>query len=324
MIRQYEKKKIIAAVIIIVAAVVANIFLAFKICDRISMYVNILLCLLIDFLGVYCLRNIGTIFRVPLNIYKSRDIFWDLAKNDFQARFVGSVFGVFWAFVNPVITLLLYWFVFQVGLRAGNVGDYPFILFLMSGLIPWFYIQEALNGGASSLLEYTYLVKKMVFNVEILPVLKVVSALFVHVFFIGILLIVACAYGIGIGLYTLQIFYYIFCSAFFILGVSYFTAASTAFFKDMTQIINIVLVIGTWVTPIMWNAEKTLPPVLLGFFRLNPFYYIVDGFRDAVLFKKWFWDKPVWTAYFWIVAIVVYIGGVKFFNRLKVHFSDVL
>ena len=319
-----RKKKIIAAVVIILAVVIANVFLAFKIFDRTSMYVNICLCLLIDALGTYCLMNIETLFRVPLDIYRSRDMFWDLTKNDFQARFVGSIFGVFWAFVNPIITLLLYWFVFQVGLRAGDVGNYPFILYLMSGMIPWFYVQEALNGGTSSLLEYTYLVKKMVFNVGILPVLKVASALFVHVFFLGALLLVACVYGIGIDMYTLQIFYYIICSAFFILGLSYFTAASTAFFKDMTQIINIVLIIGTWLTPIMWNADNTLTPVLHTIFRLNPFYYVVDGFRDAILYKRWFWDKPVWTAYFWIVAIAVYIGGVKFFNRLKVHFSDVL
>ena len=319
-----RKKKIIAAVFIILAVVIANIFLAFKIFDRTSMFVNIFLCLVIDALGTYCLMNIETLFRVPLDIYRSRDMFWDLTKNDLQARFVGSIFGVFWAFVNPIITLLLYWFVFQVGLRAGDVGDYPFILYLMSGMIPWFYVQEALNGGTSSLLEYTYLVKKMVFNVGILPVLKVASALFVHVFFLGALLIIACVYGIGIDLYTLQIFYYIICSAFFILGVSYFTAASTAFFKDMTQIINIVLIIGTWLTPIMWNADNTLTPVLHTIFRLNPFYYVVDGFRDAIIYKRWFWDKPVWTAYFWIVAIAVYIGGVKFFNRLKVHFSDVL
>ncbi|SFP37997.1 teichoic acid transport system permease protein [Butyrivibrio proteoclasticus] len=319
-----KKKKIIAAVIIILAAVISNIFLAFNIHDRISMYISIFLCLLIDALGIYCLRNIETIFRVPLDIYRSRDMFWDLAKNDFQAKFVGSIFGVFWAFVNPIITLLLYWFVFQVGLRSGNVGDYPFILFLMSGLIPWFYVQEALNGGASSLMEYSYLVKKMVFNVGILPVLKVVSALFVHVFFLAFLLLVACVYGIGIDLYTVQIFYYIFASAFLILGLSYFSAASTAFFKDMTQIINILLVIGTWLTPIMWNAEATLSPALLVAFKINPFFYIIDGFRDAILYKRWFWDKPVWTAYFWIVAIAIYIGGVKFFNRLKVHFSDVL
>jgi teichoic acid transport system permease protein len=319
-----KKKKIIAAIFITAAVVIANVFLAFKIYDRTSMYVNIFICLLIDALGSYCLFNIETLFRVPLDIYRSRDMFWDLTKNDFQSRFVGSIFGVFWAFVNPIITLLLYWFVFQVGLRAGDVGDYPFILYLMSGMIPWFYVQEALNGGTSSLLEYTYLVKKMVFNVGILPVLKVASALFVHVFFLGALLIVACVYGIGIDLYTLQIFYYIICSAFFILGLSYFTAASTAFFKDMTQIINIVLIIGTWITPIMWNADNSLTPTLHTVFRLNPFYYIVDGFRDAIIFKRWFWDKPVWTAYFWIVAITVYIGGVKFFNRLKVHFSDVL
>ncbi len=319
-----RNKKTIATVLIIIGAVLSNILLVLREQNETDIYISVLMCLLIDTLGIYCLRNIEALFRVPLDIYRSRDMFWDLAVNDFQARFVGSIFGVIWAFVNPVITLLLYWFVFQVGFRSGNMAGYPFILFLMSGLIPWFYMQEALNGGTSSLIEYSYLVKKMVFNVGILPVLKVASALFVHVFFLAFLLIIACFYGIGVDLYTLQLFYYIFCSAFLILGISYFSAASAAFFKDMTQIINIALVIGTWLTPIMWNAETTLSPLIHNFFRLNPFYYVIEGFRDAILYKIWFWEKPIWTVYFWLVAITVYIGGVKFFNRLKVHFSDVL
>jgi teichoic acid transport system permease protein len=112
--------------------------------------------------------------------------------------------------------------------------------------------------------------------------------------------------------------------SFFVLGLSYITSACTAFFRDMTQIINIVLTIGVWITPIMWNPVETLSPALQTVFRLNPMYYIVDGFRDALLAKAWFWDKPVWTIYFWTVCILIYLLGLKMFNRLKVHFADVL
>jgi teichoic acid transport system permease protein len=220
--------------------------------------------------------------------------------------------------------MLLYWFVFQVGLRAGNVSEYPFILFLMSGMIPWFYFSEALAGGTNSLIEYSYLVKKVVFDVDILPVLKVVSSLFVHVFFTAFIIVVCACYGYTPDLYTLQLIYYIPCMCFLVMGLTYITSACTVFFRDMSQIVNIALTVGVWITPIMWNPESALSAVWQTVFRLNPLYYIVDGFRDALLAKVWFWDKPIWTIYFWIVSVMIYLLGIKMFNRLKVHFSDVL
>lgn len=284
----------------------------------------IVLCVAVDILILLCIRHIKLFVSVPLDIYHNRDILWDLVKNDFQARFAGSYFGVFWAFVQPVITMLLYWFVFQVGLRSGNVSDYPFILFLMSGLIPWFYFSEAWSGATNTLIEYSYLVKKVVFEVRLLPVVKTISSIFVHVFFVAFLVFVCIFYGFTPDLYILQLIYYIICSCCLVLGLSYITSACTVFFRDTTQIINIILTVGVWLTPIMWNPIGKLPPVLLTVFQLNPMYYIVDGFRDTLLAKRWFWDKPVWTTYFWIFSIVVYMLGVSLFNRLKIHFSDVL
>lgn len=267
---------------------------------------------------------IKMLLQVPLDIYRDRDMFWVLVKNDFQARFAGSYLGLFWAYFQPVITIALYWFVFQVGLRSGNVSDHPFILFLMAGLIPWFYFSETWNGATNSLLEYNYLVKKVVFNVGILPVLKVVSAIFVHLFFVAVVTILCMLYGYGIDLYLLQLLYYIPATAFLVLGLSYITAACTVFFRDMTQLVNIILTIGVWLTPIMWNPVTTMSAAMQKLFKLNPMYYIVDGFRDTLLAKVWFWEKPVWSVYFWCFAILIYLFGVRMFNRLKIHFSDVL
>jgi ABC-type polysaccharide/polyol phosphate export permease len=193
----------------------------------------------------------------------------------------------------------------------------------MSGLIPWFYFSEAFSGATNSLAEYSYLVKKVVFEVGILPALKVASSIFVHLFFVAFIIVMCAIYGYVPDAYLLQILYYIICMAFLVLGLSYITSACTAFFKDMTQIVNIALTIGVWLTPIMWNVQ-VLSPKLQLIFRLNPMYYIVDGFRDSLLSKVWFWEKPVWTIYFWGFSILVYIFGIKLFNRLKVHFSDVL
>ena len=317
-----KNKKQVAAIGFALAALVINI-LVFTGLDS-GWGMKLLLCLAVDVVAVLCMCNVESLLRVPLDIYKDRAMFLTLVRNDFQARFAGSYLGIFWAYIQPVITICLYWFVFQVGLRSGNVSTHPFILFLVSGLVPWFYFSECWSGATNVLLEYSYLVKKVVFNVGVLPAMKVCSALFAHVFFVAIVMVMCLIYGYGFHLYMLQILYYICAVALLVLGLSYATSAFTVYFRDMSPIVGILLTIGIWLTPIMWNAEAAMSGVLLNIFKLNPMYYIVDGFRDSLLNKVWFWEKPVWSIYFWCVTILVYLLGVKLFNRLKVHFPDVL
>lgn len=133
-------------------------------------------------------------------------------KNDFKTKYAGSYLGIVWAFIQPIVTILVYWFVFSVGLKAGTVSDYPFVLYLVSGIIPWFFFQDALNGGTNALIEYNYLVKKVVFKISILPIVKIISALFVHVFFVAFALLLCACYGYTPSLYTLQIIYYSVCT----------------------------------------------------------------------------------------------------------------
>ena len=113
-------------------------------------------------------------------------------------------------------------------------------MWLIAGLVPWFFFSDALNGGTNALTQYTYLVKKVVFKISILPVVKVISALFVHLFFVLFTLILYSAYGYFPDWYTLQIVYYTFCMMILVLGLVYGTCAIVGFFKDLTQIINII------------------------------------------------------------------------------------
>lgn len=316
-------KKRIATVAFIATALILNLLL-FLVADM-SVPKKILACVVVDIMAVLCILNIESVLRVPLDIYRDRTMFLSLVKNDFQARFAGSYLGFFWAFFQPVITIVLYWFVFQVGLRSGQVSDHPFILYLMAGMVPWFYFSEAWGSASGSLIEYNYLVKKVVFNVGFLPAIKVFSAMIVHLFFTTVVVVMTLFYGYGVHLHLLQLLYYMGCSVTLVLGLSYITAAVNVFFRDMAQIVNIFLTIGVWITPIMWNLQASMQnPVLQKIFKLNPVYYIVAGFRDSLLDRVWFWEKPLWSVYFWCVAIAVYLVGVKLFNRLKVHFSDVL
>jgi teichoic acid transport system permease protein len=172
------------------------------------------------------------ILALPAELYQNRKLVLSLAKNDFKTKYAGSYLGIVWAFIQPIVTILVYWFVFSVGLKAGTVSDYPFVLYLVSGIVPWFFFQDALNGGTNALIEYNYLVKKVVFKISILPIVKIISALFVHVFFVVFALILCACYGYTPSLYTLQIIYYSICTFLLVLGLVYATSAIVIFFRD--------------------------------------------------------------------------------------------
>ena len=268
---------------------------------------------------------------LPGHLIKSRKLVWNLAKNDIRKKFAGSYFGVLWAFAQPVITVLLYWFVFEKGLNSKATDlrtgiEIPFVLWLMAGLVPWFYFQEAMNGGTGVLVEYSYLVKKVVFQIDILPVVKMISALFTHLFFVVFAILIFACMGYYPNPYMLQVIYYSFCMILFTTGLVYATSAVTVFFRDMKEVVVIVLQIGMWVTPIMWNFESMvqIPGWAVTILKLNPMYYIVSGYRDALINQIGFWEYPGLTLYFWVVTAALLLLGTAVFKRLRPHFADVL
>lgn len=262
--------------------------------------------------------------------WNNRKLILKLAKNDFKTRYAGSYLGIVWAFVQPIITIVVYWFVFEYGLSAGaqlsrSGIEIPFVLWLSAGLIPWFFFSEALSSATNALVEYNYLVKKVVFKIEILPIVKVISSLFVHAFFVAFILILYACYGHFPDGYTLQVIYYSFCMVMLVLAISYTTCAVVVFFRDLSHIIGIILQVGVWATPIMWNFNIIANPVLQFIFKLNPMFYIVQGYREALIEKTFFWESATGlTIYFWGSTLILFVIGRAMFKKLKPHFADVL
>ena len=266
---------------------------------------------------------------LPRELWNNRKLIWKLAKSDFKTRYAGAYLGVVWATVQPIVTVILYYFVFQVVFKSRaslNGTDVPYVLWLTAGLVPWFYFSEAIGAGTSSLLEYSYLVKKVVFKISILPIIKILSATFTHIFFMCVMLILYFAYGYAPSLYMLQILYFSFCLFIFVLAMSYATCAIVIFFRDLSQIIGIALQIGMWATPILWDIQLIggAPKWIRLIIKMNPVFYIVDGYRNALFGKIWFWQNFYSTIYFWIVVAVFFGIGTLIFKRLKPHFADTL
>lgn len=245
-----------------------------------------------------------------------------LAYSDFKSRFSGSYLGVFWSIIQPISTILLFWFVFQVGFRSSPVDGVPFILWLAAGMIPWNYFYDSWFGGTGTFVSYSYIVKKVVFDVEMLPVVKILASAILNVIFNIILLVIFTVYGEFPGYHILDMAYFSFCIMAFTLGLSYLTATLNVFIKDVGQFLGIVLQFLMWLTPMMWNYH--MMDSYSWFYKLNPLHYVINGYREALIDGEWFFHHWVQMIWFWGITIFLLIFGKRLMRKLKLHFADVL
>lgn len=197
------------------------------------------------------------------------------------------------------------------------------MLWIAAGLTPWFFFADAWLAATSSLQEYAYLVKKVVFRVELLPVVKIIAALFFHAVFIVILLALSLGLGSPPGWHILQLPYYTCCLIALVMVLSFTTAAILPFFRDLSQLLTIALQFGMWLTPILWPVTM-VPERYRWIFKLNPANYVVEGYRDAFTGHAWVWDHGLTTLGFWSLTAGLGLLALVTYRRLKPHFADVL
>lgn len=270
------------------------------------------------------MRYIKELYRFLKHILESRQLLLALIKNDFKKQYLGSYLGLLWAFIQPVTFILVIWFVFEIGFRAGPVtGDTPFFLWLICGMIPWFFFADAVSSGANAIVANNFLVKKVAFRVGVLPLVPLGSSIIIHLFLLVLLIFAFLLYGKKPTIYWLQIPYFLFCSVLLILGLSWFASALRVFIKDVGNFVAVVLQIGFWATPIFWSIDL-LPEKHQYIIKLNPMAYIINGYRDAFVNQVWFWENNIVTLYFWGATMVILVTGIIVFKRLRPHFGDVL
>jgi len=229
-----------------------------------------------------------------------------------------------WAIVNPLITIVVYWFVFEFGLRARSpIAHTPFVIWFITGIVPWLFFSDAWGSGTGCLVEYAYLVKKVSFKVSALPMVKILSSSFIHIVFVAIILIFLTYYGFAPSVYYLQFIYYTFCIFALATALSWITSAILPFFKDVGQLVGIFLQFGMWLTPIAWPSTM-LPSRLRVLFKLNPMYYVIEGYRDSFIRHVWFYNRYNQTLYFWCLVVVLSVIGAFIFRKMRPHFADVL
>jgi len=256
-------------------------------------------------------------------IFEKREQIATLTKRDFQDRYTGSFLGVLWAFIQPLAMMLIMWGVFTLGLKVQPSGSVPFVAYLFTGMIAYNFFADTVSANAGVIQAYSFLVKKVKFRVAILPMVKINSGLLLHGVFLLIVMPILWASGVTPSLYWFQVLYYLAALLVLILGLSWLLAAIGVFIRDIVHVIGVLTTFGFWLTPIFWNLEM-VPEPYRPYLKVNPLYYIVQGYRDSFIHHIPFWSYPLYTLYYWGVTAIIFLLGITVFKKLRPHFADVI
>jgi lipopolysaccharide transport system permease protein/teichoic acid transport system permease protein len=279
-------------------------------------------------------RFISRAIAYARDILRSRRLILELTHREFRSRHLGSGLGLLWAFVHPAVMMCLYYIVLGKLLApgtltytrtTGEVRVVQFLPWLLAGLLPWFLISDVLAASASAITDNRFLVKKVVFNVGLIPVIRLLSNVPVHLFLLLAIQLICWTMGYPPCWHSFQILYYLGAGMILGIGWALLVSAIVPFHKDALQMVAVILQIAFWITPLIWNPERfTDHPLAKKLIYLVPTTYIVQGYRDSMVYHEWFWIHPLATAYFWVFAIGMLILGGSVFARLRPHFADVL
>ena len=268
--------------------------------------------------------NFRDFSRFLQSLVRKRKIIRQLVQKDFKQQYLGSSLGMVWALIQPLVFVLVLWLIFATGFRSSrSVEPVPFVLWLMTGMFCWYFFSGIINSSASAVIANSFLVKKIRFQLNILPVVKMLSQVRIHLIFLGILGTFFFIEGIWPTLYWLQIIYYLGAAMLLGLGIGWFVSALNVFSRDVAQLVQLFVRVGFWMTPIFWKIEK-VPDSLQWVFKLNPAFYLIQGYRDSLIYGIGFWQRPWLTLYFWVVTGAALLTGAIVFKRLRPHFADVI
>ncbi len=252
-------------------------------------------------------------------IWDYRTMISSLVKRDLRGRYKGSVLGFFWTFLNPLLQLLVYTFVFSVIMRAG-IEDY--YLFLFVALVPWTFFSTSVAGGAGCITSQQNLVNKIYFPREVLPISYVLSQLINMLLSFIVVIAVLLISGKGANL---AVWWYlpiiILQETLLAFGLTMLFSGITVYFRDMQFFLNIIMMAWQFISPVMYTVDM-VPERFRGIFYLNPMTPIIVAYRDVFYYKQ----APELHTFIMgtVMGIVMLVIGWISFGKMKKHFAEVL
>lgn len=266
-----------------------------------------------------------TLIKIIKEHIEYRQQIFKLAKADIVKTYRGSALGWSWAVIKPTVTIFVYWFAFEIGMKSGKaVNEFPYFLWLITGLIPWFYMGDMIAQGVESIRKYSYLVTKMKFPVSTIPTFFSISKLIINLVLIAIMMVIFMIMGHSPTIYWLQIPFYILCMFLFFTFWGLFAALLGAISKDFANLVKSFVTAVLWLSGIFWNPETIGIGWLKNILMFNPVTFLTNGFRNCFINNIWFFEQPKRLLYFVIVTAIMLLLALWAYRKLKKEIPDVL
>lgn len=229
-----------------------------------------------------------------------------------------------WSVIHPLMMIFTYYFIFSYvfGMKVkADYGTTSYALWLVGGLVPWFFFSETVIRSAGALQENRTLVTKTLFPSEIIPICLLVSGIINHVIGLVILLIFAVAITGGISPFFPFVAVYFVLMSFMVLGFSWALSSLNVFVRDVGQIVGIALNLWFYYTPIFYPIS-IIPEKYRIILKMNPMYYVVEGYRSSLISGGW--PDSFHILYLAVFSMSVFVAGGLLYKKLKPAFADVL
>lgn len=259
-----------------------------------------------------------------------------LAKNELIKTYKGAVIGPFWAVIKPAFTLFVYWFAFSIGIKTMGevtvnvngdlVGTFERFTFMLVGFIPWFFITDSITQGAKCIRVNRQFVTKVSFPVSTIMTYTAVARLYVHLLLAAIMYVYVI-FTQGVSVYNLQFFLYCPLMFAFFVVLTWSTAPMSAFSNDFSNMIISIMSGIFWLSGIIYDSyafTDELGGFLKYFMLINPINFFANGYRNAFLYERWFFEYPLELIIFLVEFLVILVLGMYNYKRLRKTLPDVL
>ena len=258
-------------------------------------------------------------------LYTHRELFVRLLKRDIQSSFRGSALGLLWVVITPLVLVGIYSFVFGVILKSSwavqtqTALDVPLLYF--TGLMFFSFFMEILSRSPDFIRQNKSYVTKMIFPVEIMDWVLIGTATFKLVIALTLLILFMVLLTGRLPLTVLQVPILLFPFLMMMVGIAWVISALGTFIRDFSHVFTAIGPVLLFVSPVFYTVEQ-VPDVAQPFYYINPVTYIVESLRGVLFFDRTI-SWPAYGAYF-LVSMLLMVGGFKFFQRVRPGFADVI
>lgn len=251
-------------------------------------------------------------------LYEYREMLKNTVKKELRARYKGSVLGFLWTFLNPLLTLIVFSIVFSKVMRV-SIPNYSYTVFLFVGLIPWTYCSATISQSTTIIVTNSNLIKKVYFPRVLLPI-SITATNLINMLLSFIIVFAALFFsGSKVNIWYIYLPIIILLQTILTLGISLMISSITVYFRDLEHIMSIVVMAWFYLTPIVYTNDY-IPKELFTAFKMNPMMFIIDSYRDILMFSKQ--PETSGVLYVFMLSLIFLVCGYITFNILQRRFAE--